>query len=299
MVTLLAALEAGEITPGETIWCGGYARVSGRRFHCWKRGGHGWVDLRQSLRESCDLYYYELAQRAGIERMAGVARKLGLGVAHDLEMTSISEGLIPDKEWKRRRRGEEWVIGDSLNAAIGQGFVLASPLQLAVMTARLASGLEVRPRLVREVDGVARPSGVQGALDIPRSWLDLVRESLYEVVNSNRGTARRSRFEMAGAKWAGKTGTSQVRNITAAERRAGVFRNEDLPPGTGATTRCSWATRRMTTRATPSPSWWSMAAAGPRPRRRWRATSCSTPSTTARPPSRPTRPTSRRRPRNG
>ena len=229
MVTLLAALEAGEVSPGETIWCGGYTKVSGRRFHCWKRGGHGWVDLKKSLRESCDLYYYELAQRAGIDRIAATARKLGLGVAHDLEMTSVSEGLIPDRAWKRARRGEEWVVGDSLNAAIGQGFVLASPLQLAVMTARLASGLEVKPRLVRAVDGVDQPSGVQGTLDLPRSWLEMVRDAMYQVVNARGGTAGRSRFDLAGAKWAGKTGTSQVRNITAAERARGVFRNEDLP----------------------------------------------------------------------
>ena len=229
MVTLLAALEAGEITPGETVYCPGYTTVSRRRFHCWKRGGHGSVNLAKSLRESCDVYYYEMAQRAGIDRMAAVARKLGLGVAHDLEMTSISEGLIPDRAWKRARRGEAWRIGDSLNASIGQGYVLASPLQLAVMTARLASGLDVKPRLVREVGGEARPSGVTGALDIPRSWLDHVRDAMYQVVNARGGTAGRSRFDLAGVKWSGKTGTSQVRNITAAERARGVFRNEDLP----------------------------------------------------------------------
>ncbi|WP_179380143.1 penicillin-binding protein 2 [Jannaschia marina] len=229
MVTLLAALEAGEVTPNETFYCPGHLTVSNRRFHCWKRGGHGWVDAAKSLRESCDVYYYELAQKAGIDRIAAMARKLGLGTRFDMEMTSVNEGLIPDRDWKRTARGEDWVIGDSLNASIGQGFVLASPLQLAVMTARLASGLEVTPRLVRSVDGVARPSGVKEALDLPRSWLDMVRNGMYQVVNARGGTAGRSRFEIAGAKWAGKTGTSQVRNITAAERRAGVFRNEDLP----------------------------------------------------------------------
>ena len=229
MVTLLAALEAGEVSPGETVWCPGHMTVSRRRFHCWKRVGHGWVDLPQSLRESCDVYYYELAQRTGIDRIAATARKLGLGTAHELEMTSVSEGLIPDRQWKRARKGEAWQPGDSLNAAIGQGFVLASPLQLAVMTARLASGLEVSPRLVRAVDGVDRPSGVAGPLDIPRSRLNLVRDAMYEVVNSRRGTARGSKFDLAGIKWSGKTGTSQVRNITAAERARGVFRNEDLP----------------------------------------------------------------------
>ncbi|MGB3554050.1 MAG: penicillin-binding protein 2 [Jannaschia sp.] len=229
MVTLLAALEAGEISPGETVYCGGSVNVSNRRFHCWKRGGHGHVDLAKSLRESCDLYYYELAQRAGIDNMSVMARKLGLGQAFDIEMTSVSEGLIPDRDWKRTRRGEEWVVGDSLNAAIGQGFVLTSPLQLAVMTSRLASGLEVSPRLVKSVDGVARPSGVAGPLGLPRSWLDLTRDAMYQVVNGRTGTARRSRIETAGMEWAGKTGTSQVRNITTAERARGVFRNEDLP----------------------------------------------------------------------
>ncbi|PWJ17000.1 penicillin-binding protein 2 [Jannaschia seohaensis] len=229
MVTQLAALEAGLVAPGETVWCPGYLTVSNRRFHCWKRGGHGHVDAAKSLRESCDVYYYEMAQRAGIDRIAAMARKLGLGVAHDIEMTSISDGLIPDREWKRVRRGEAWRIGDSLNASIGQGYVLTSPLQLCVMTARLASGLEVVPRLVRSIDGVAQPSGVKRPLDIPRSLLDLQREAMYQVVNARGGTAGRSRFDMGGVKWAGKTGTSQVRNITAAERARGVFRNEDLP----------------------------------------------------------------------
>ncbi|MCK0167520.1 penicillin-binding protein 2 [Jannaschia sp. S6380] len=229
MVTLLAAMEAGEVNRGDTVYCGGHTTVSNRRFHCWKRGGHGWVDIAKSLRESCDVFFYEMAQRAGIERMARIARKLGLGVAHDLEMTSVSEGLIPDRQWKRARRGEEWVIGDSLNASIGQGFVLASPLQLAVMTARIASGLEINPRLVRSVDGIGRPSGVVGPLDMPRSWLDGARDGMYQVINARGGTAGRSKFELDGVKWAGKTGTSQVRNITAAERARGVFRNEDLP----------------------------------------------------------------------
>ncbi|KIT15531.1 penicillin-binding protein 2 [Jannaschia aquimarina] len=229
MVTLLAALEAGQVTPRDTHYCGGHITVSNRRFHCWKRGGHGWVDLKKSLRESCDIYYYELAQKTGIDRIAAMARKLGLGIAPELEMTSVSDGLIPDREWKRVRRGEEWRIGDSINASIGQGYVLASPMQLAIMTARLASGLEITPRLVKSVDGVDQPSGVKGTLDIPRSWLDQVRESMYQVVNARGGTAGRSKFDLAGIKWAGKTGTSQVRNITAAERARGVFRNEDLP----------------------------------------------------------------------
>ena len=229
MVTQLAALEAGLASPGETVYCPGYMTVSGRRFHCWKRGGHGNMNAENSLVQSCDVYYYEMAQRAGIDRIAAMANKLGLGVEHDIEMTSISEGLIPTRAWKQQRRGEPWVIGDSLNASIGQGFVLASPLQLAVMTARIASGLEVRPRLVRAIGGVAEPSGVKAPLDIPRSLLDAQRRGMINVVNGRGGTAGRSSFDLGGMRFAGKTGTSQVRNITAAERARGVFRNEDLP----------------------------------------------------------------------
>lgn len=229
MVTLLAGLEAGVISPGETFYCPGHTTVSNRRFHCWKRAGHGWVDAAKSLRESCDVYYYEVAQKAGIDRISAMARKLGLGTQFDLEMTSVSEGLIPDRDWKRERRGEDWVVGDSLNASIGQGFVLASPMQLAVMTSRIASGLEVEPRLVRSVDGIARPSGVKGPLGLSRSLLDQVREGMFQVVNARGGTAGQSKFDMGGIKWAGKTGTSQVRNITTAERARGVTRNEDLP----------------------------------------------------------------------
>jgi penicillin-binding protein 2 len=229
MVTLLAALEAGAVSTSDTFYCGGFKQMPGRRFHCWKRGGHGRVDLHKSLRESCDVYYYELAERCGIEAIAAMSRRLGLGTRHEIEMTSVNEGLIPTMEWKRRRHGQGWMVGDSLNASIGQGFVLASPLQLAVMTARLASGLEVRPRLVKSVDGVERPSGVKAPLDLPRSWLDLVRESMYQVNNGRSGTARRSTFDLDGMLWAGKTGTSQVRNITAEERARGVSRNEDLP----------------------------------------------------------------------
>jgi penicillin-binding protein 2 len=187
------------------------------------------MNAEESLVQSCDVYYYDLAQRAGIDRIAAMARKLGLGEAHDVEMTSVSEGLIPSREWKRTRRGESWRVGDSLNASIGQGYVLTSPLQLAVMTARLASGLDVRPRLVRSVGGVAEPSGVKAPLDIPRSLLDRQRTAMVNVVNGRRGTAARSRFDLDGMKFAGKTGTSQVRNITTAERARGVFRNEDLP----------------------------------------------------------------------
>ncbi|RAP40710.1 penicillin-binding protein 2 [Rhodovulum viride] len=229
VVTALAALEAGVITPEDTVWCPGYLKLGERRFHCWSRGGHGHVDLTESLQQSCDVYYYDVGQRVGIDNIAAMARKLGIGVHHELPMSAVAEGLAPDRAWKRARYGQDWQVGDTLNASIGQGYVLATPLQLAVMSARIASGRAVTPRLVRSIDGVEQPSGAGAALDIHPANLARIRKGMDAVVNSRRGTAHRSRVVAEGMAMAGKTGTSQVRNITAAERAAGVFRNEDLP----------------------------------------------------------------------
>ena len=229
MVTIMAAMEAGVVAPDETIYCPGYTDVFNIRFHCWKRGGHGNIDLHESLKQSCDCYYYEVAQRVGIDKMAEMARKLGLGVRHDLPLSAIAEGLAPDKEWKARVRGEEWRIGDTVNASIGQGYVLTSPLQLAVMTARIATGRVVTPRLVRLIDGVEQPSGLGESLGVNENTMRRVRASMQDVCNNRRGTAYGSRIIDEAHKMAGKTGTSQVRRITPEERAAGVTRNEDLP----------------------------------------------------------------------
>lgn len=229
MMTALAAIEEGIVGPEETTYCPGHLEVAGRRFHCWKRAGHGWVDLEQSLKQSCDVYYYDLAVKVGIEKISAMANRFGLGIKHDLALSSVAAGLTPTKEWKRRNRGAEWVVGDTVNASIGQGFMLASPMQLAVMSARIATGRAVTPRLVRSVDGVERPSGAGGPMGVSEGNLRKMRKAMYEVVNDRRGTAYRSRIIAEDMRMAGKTGTSQVRNITAAERARGVTSNNDLP----------------------------------------------------------------------
>ncbi|MFQ5566589.1 MAG: penicillin-binding protein 2, partial [Paracoccaceae bacterium] len=229
MMVALAALEAGIVSPDERVFCNGSMKLGRRRFHCWRRGGHGSLKLRQALEQSCDVFYYEMAKRTGIERIAAMARRFGMGSAADLPIPAIKGGLIPDKEWKLRVHDDAWRVGDSLNAAIGQGFVLATPLQLAVMAARLASGRAVRPRLIRARGGVPVPLAEPADLGLRPAHLALVRGGMFDVVNGRRGTARRSRIADEANAMAGKTGTSQVRNITAAERAAGVTRNEDLP----------------------------------------------------------------------
>jgi penicillin-binding protein 2 len=229
MVTVLAALDAGVVAPDETVWCPGHMEVGGRRFHCWKRAGHGHMNLEQSLRESCDVYYYDLALKVGIERIAETARRLGLGEAFSIGMSAVTEGLVPNKEWKERERGADWVIGDTVNASIGQGFVLSSPLQLAVMTARLATGKAVSPRLVRRIGGAEPPYDAGADMGFNENHLRQIRRAMFAATNNRRGTAYGSRIIDEANRMAGKTGTSQVRNITAAERARGVTRNEDLP----------------------------------------------------------------------
>ncbi|MCF6232595.1 MAG: penicillin-binding protein 2 [Rhodobacteraceae bacterium] len=229
MVAAMAGLEAGLIDPDDTVYCPGYLEVSGRRFHCWKRAGHGHVDLQDSLKESCDVYYYDLALKVGMDRISAMAHRLGLGERFDIPMSAVARGLAPDRAWKKRTRGEDWLVGDTANAVIGQGFMLSSPLQLAVMTARLATGRSVRPRLVKSINGVEQLSGAGDSLGLNENNLRQIRKAMFSVTNQRDGTAYRSRIIDDAFRMAGKTGTSQVRNISAAERASGVIRNRDLP----------------------------------------------------------------------
>jgi penicillin-binding protein 2 len=229
MVTALAALDAGVTTPDTKVSCPGHIEFGERRFHCWKRAGHGTVRLERSLAESCDVYYYDMAQKVGIEKIAEMGRKLGLGQRYDIPMSAITEGNMPTKSWKLERYKQDWRIGDTINASIGQGYVLASPLQLAVMTARIASGRAVTPRLIRMVNDQELPVPEAPPLEIPPEYLAAVRQGMHEVVNGEHGTAKSSRIVAPTMVMAGKTGTSQVRNISKAERDSGVISNDDLP----------------------------------------------------------------------
>ncbi len=229
MIVGLAALERGVIGPRETVFCNGGYNIGDRRFHCWKRGGHGHMDARDALKQSCDVYYYEVARRLGIDDISAMANRLGCGVRHDLPLSAVREGIAPTRAWKRAAHGQPWQTGDTLNGAIGQGYTLSTPLQLCVMTARLAAGRAVAPRLVRAVAGEPVPAPSFDGLGLRRANLELMRDAMAAVVNEQRGTARSSRIYDPGNAMAGKTGTSQVRRITMAERARGVLRNDQLP----------------------------------------------------------------------
>lgn len=224
MVTALAALAEG-VPPTDTVGCPGRYTVGGRSWHCHRRGGHGTVAMERAIAVSCNVYFYATARRIGNDAVARMARTLGLGQTFPaLPIPSLRAGIVPDAAWLRARFGREWTVADTLNTAIGQGSLFVSPLQLAVMTARIASGRIVEPALLADAPKPAFPP-----LPIPPDWLAVVRAGMRAVVNGPGGTARSARLPVEGVELAGKTGTAQVRIITAAERRRGVRRNESLP----------------------------------------------------------------------
>lgn len=231
VAVMMAALEAG-IGPSFTTHCSGYLEFGDRRFHCWKKYGHGTLDMLGGVRESCDVYFYELAQKVGMERIAAMATRLGLGAATGIDIPGERPGVIPTPDWKMAVLGQRWAAGETLVAGIGQGYVLATPLQLALMTARIASGKAVVPRLTRDAfhdDAVsARPADEFASLGIKDQWLKLVQKAMDQVINHEAGTARGSRLVNSAWTMAGKTGTAQVRRISQAERDTGVIKNDDL-----------------------------------------------------------------------
>ena len=229
MVPALAALESGLITPDENITCDGTHEIQDRVFNCWRRDGHGKVDLRKGLSESCDVYYYVLAERLGIEKINNMARMLGFGMRHDLPIPDIATGQLPTKSWKLDNEGSPWQAGDTLNAGIGQGYVLASTLQLAIMTARIATGLEIRPRLLMSLEGHPVTHEPWKPLTVSANSLELIRDGMFSAINDKNGTAYDSRSIDPAFVIAGKTGTSQVRTITEQERAQGLPDYEELP----------------------------------------------------------------------
>jgi penicillin-binding protein 2 len=215
IVTALAALRAGVVTPETTVNCTGGLQLGDREFRCWKKAGHGLTDLNKALRESCDVWFYQAGLDLGIDRIAVMSRELGLGQTLGFQPAGEKAGLIPDRAWKRQRFGKAWYNGETANAAIGQGYVSATPLQLAVMTAAVANGGTVlRPQVVKEVvdqEGkvlrTAEPV-VLGRADLRAATLQPVRRGLEAVVHDASGTAAAARIE--GLRVAGKTGTAQV-----------------------------------------------------------------------------------------
>ncbi len=220
--TAIAALEENIVRPDEIIKCGPTFRLGRRTFNDWKRGGHGDTNVYKSLRRSVDVYYYKLATQMDIDVMSSYATKFGLGKKTGISLPRETPGLIPTKAWKKKRFGEEWQLGENVVCSIGQGYILATPLQLAMSYAAIANGGSVyKPQLIKEIftnSGEVIKSfepEVSMTADVSKETLDHVKKGLYEVVNHRKGTAWWYRGR--GIRMAGKTGTSQVRSMTTTE----------------------------------------------------------------------------------
>ncbi len=230
MVVALAGLEAKAIAPTDRINCPGYLDLGDTRFHCWRKGGHGTLDLRGGLKNSCDVFFYEVARRTGIDHIAAMANRFGLGVPLAIELPGARKGLVPTREW-RIAQGKPWNLGDTVVHGIGQGFLQLTPLSLATMVARIATGRAVQPHLTRAAGGVVRP-GSEAAdwppLGLPERELHAVREGMWAVVNERDGTAPIAKLPFPAIQMAGKTGSSQVRRVSREQREHG-FKSENLP----------------------------------------------------------------------
>ncbi len=228
IVTIIAALEEKLIDPGFKVFCPGHYKLGIRNFDCWKRGGHGWVDMRQSLVESCDVYFYTIALKLGVETIYKYAERLGFGVQTGIELEDEKSGLLPSPKWKKKRYGTEWQRGETLNISIGQGFLLATPIQIALVYSGVVNrGILPKPRIVLEVEGERHgrkmyPFEKIREYSISRETCDFITDALVGVVSDPKGTGSLARIR--GVSVAGKTGTAQV-----ASKKTQSENEEDTP----------------------------------------------------------------------
>ena len=222
MIVAIAALKDGLINKNDKVFCEGKIEFGDRFFHCWKTKGHGNMDIVSAIQESCDVFFYNLSIKVGIDRIAEVAKDFGLGQTYNVKLLNQKEGIIPNKKWKKNTYKESWYGGETLNAAIGQGYVLTSPLQLAIMTARIASGgKKINPSILK----ISKKTSFNKMNKYTES-LKIIKEAMFKVVNESKGTAINSKA--SNFNFSGKTGTSQVKKITMAERESDNFRKKEI-----------------------------------------------------------------------
>ena len=229
MVVALAGIESGALSATDRLNCPGYLDFGNARFHCWKKGGHGELDLQGGIKNSCDVFFYQVARMTGMDPMAAMANRFGLGVPLDIDLPGVRTGLVPTRAW-RRKQGKAWNIGDTIVHGIGQGFTQVTPLALATMASRLATGRAVQPHLTRAIGGQLQ-NGSRAedwpTMGVPERELNAVRQGMWAVVNEPGGTAPLARLDLPDVTMAGKTGSTQVRRVSRDAREHG-FKSETL-----------------------------------------------------------------------
>lgn len=210
LIVAIAAQEAG-INPNNHIFCNGTYQLGRRTFHCWKKEGHGSLDMSGGIKNSCNVYFFSIANQIGIEKITEVAKRFGYGEYFDVSLFGVKTGNVPSSSWKEKVFKQPWVGGDTLNTAIGQGFVLATPLQMAVIASRLANGgVPIKPYLVKNRNIYSQYNDLKNQPLAKKKHIDLVLEGMNRVMNEVGGTAYSKRIMEKGFEMAGKTGTSQV-----------------------------------------------------------------------------------------
>ena len=246
-IVALSALENDIVSPKKIVQCTGSIELYGQKYHCWKKKGHGYMNLRSAIKQSCDIYFYEISRLLGIDRMSETAKKFGLGKRTFDIFNEEKSGVVPNTKWKLKNIGRGWVLGETLISGIGQGYFQSTPMQLCLMMAQLANGgYEIQPRIIDDKYAV-QPiinawreefSNRKNNLDFFNKKLKklyrnpenikFVLDALYGATNEPLGTSYRSRHLKSEYVYAGKTGTSQIRTITAEEREL-ELKNKDLP----------------------------------------------------------------------
>jgi len=220
MIVAIAALKHGIINRNTTNSCSGKIGFGNRLYHCWKTNGHGKMNVTDAIKQSCDVFFYEISKKLGIDKIAEVAKDFGLGQTFDISMPNQKKGIVPTKKWKKNKIGESWYAGETLISGIGQGFILTNPFQLAVMTSIIASNGKIIEPTILKSNGASFKTNEKYSTEIK-----IIKKAMFKVVNENKGTAFKSRLE--DIKFAGKTGTSQVRRISLSERESSDFREKE------------------------------------------------------------------------
>ena len=222
MAVALAALESGIIGYNTRFFCSGFKEYGNMKFHCWFKHGHGNLNLSEAIERSCDVYFYELGLKVGIDKISQMLKKLGLSSNLNFELNQFKKGLVPSKKWKLETKGSSWAPGETINASIGQGYMLSSPMELVTMMSRLANEkYAVEPTFLFNANKSFKK------LNLNLKHLSYIKNAMIKVVNSKYGTAFNSKLERSNIMMAGKTGTVQVVRITEEEREKGIIKNED------------------------------------------------------------------------